>query len=28
MAAIQGLLTTCSRTLKESRLMLLECLCA
>ncbi|KAI3708806.1 hypothetical protein L2E82_38272 [Cichorium intybus] len=28
MAAIQGLLSTCSRTLKESRLMLLECLCA
>ncbi|KAI3496636.1 hypothetical protein L1887_39007 [Cichorium endivia] len=28
MDAIQGLLSTCSRTLKESRLMLLECLCA
>ncbi|KAL7592269.1 hypothetical protein Lser_V15G33916 [Lactuca serriola] len=28
MAAIQGLLSTCSRTLKGSRLMLLECLCA
>lgn len=28
MAAIQGLLSTCGRTLKGSRLMLLECLCA
>ncbi|XP_071736555.1 uncharacterized protein [Rutidosis leptorrhynchoides] len=28
MAAIQGLLSTCSRTLKESRLILLECLCS
>ncbi|KAJ0801990.1 putative armadillo-like helical protein [Helianthus annuus] len=28
MAAIQGLLSTCIRTLKGSRLMLLECLCA
>ncbi|KAK9077656.1 hypothetical protein SSX86_005993 [Deinandra increscens subsp. villosa] len=28
MAAIQGLLSTCSRTLQGSRLMLLECLCA
>ncbi|KAL8264207.1 hypothetical protein R6Q59_022337 [Mikania micrantha] len=28
MAAIQGLLSTCSRTLKGSRLMLLESLCA
>ncbi|GJZ39114.1 TELO2-interacting protein 1 [Tanacetum coccineum] len=28
MAAIQGLLATCSHTLKESRLMLQECLCA
>ncbi|KAI3755976.1 hypothetical protein L1987_55787 [Smallanthus sonchifolius] len=28
MAAVKGLLSTCSRTLKGSRLMLLECLCA
>ncbi|KAM0029383.1 putative armadillo-like helical protein [Helianthus debilis subsp. tardiflorus] len=28
MAAIQGLLSTCIRTLKGSRLMFLECLCA
>ncbi|XP_024959334.1 TELO2-interacting protein 1 homolog [Cynara cardunculus var. scolymus] len=28
MAAIQGLLSTCSHTLKGSRLMLLECVCA